>query len=68
MQKKDVEKIHTKTCQEKLNILLEQQVDLSNSFDDLLNDYEKGVKKIKVYRQMKMYNDANLNPSLYQKK
>lgn len=52
----------------KTNILLDQQVDLSNSFDDLLNDYDKGVKKIKVYRQMKMYNDANLNPSLYQKK
>jgi len=66
--RKDVDEAHLLKCQEKLNILLDQQVDLSNSFDDLLNDYEKGVKKIKVYRQMKMYNDANLNPSLYQKK
>lgn len=66
--RKDADEEHLQKCQEKLNILLDQQVDLSNSFDDLLNDYDKGVKKIKVYRQMKMYNDANLNPSLYQKK
>lgn len=66
--RKDADEEHLLKCQEKLNILLDQQVDLSNSFDDLLNDYDKGVKKIKVYRQMKMYNDANLNPSLYQKK
>ena len=43
--RKDVEKYILKHVKKKLNILLEQQVDLSNSFDDLLNDYEKGVKK-----------------------
>ena len=44
-----------------------QQKDLSNSFDELLKDYEKGIKIIKVYRQMKMYNDEDLNPILYKK-
>lgn len=56
---------HTLKCQQKLDILLEQQEDLSASFDGLLADYKDGKKKIKVYRQMKMYNDDSLNPVLY---
>jgi hypothetical protein len=44
---------------------LEQQDDLSNSIDELLSDIESGRKKMKVYRQMKMYNDPALNPVLY---
>jgi len=63
----DVENRHKKECQNKLEILKIQQVDLSLSFNQLLEDYEKGIKKIKVYRQMKMYNDKNLNPELYRK-
>ena len=51
----------------KLNILKKQRTDLSHSFDELLLDYKSGVKKMKVYRQMKMYNDSTLNPELYQK-
>lgn len=56
---------HIQRCQAKLNVLLEQQVDLSTAIDQLLNDIEQGRKYMKVYRQMKMYNDPALNPVLY---
>ena len=52
----------------KLNILLEQKKDLSLAIDQLLNDIESGKKYMKVYKQMKMYNDPDLNPVLYEKK
>ncbi|HRN79861.1 MAG TPA: DUF4254 domain-containing protein [Ferruginibacter sp.] len=58
---------HRKTCSEKLAILLEQREDLSTAIDTLLNDIEQGKKYMKVYRQMKMYNDESLNPVLYNK-
>lgn len=64
----DVSDEHKITCGQKLNILLEQQKDLSKAIDDLLDDIASGKKMMKVYRQMKMYNDPNLNPALYQKK
>jgi hypothetical protein len=51
-----------------LNILLEQRTDLSTAIDDLLTDIENGHKFMKVYKQMKMYNDDELNPILYQNK
>ena len=57
--------IHKKNCQEKLQVLLTQRLDLSNSIDDLLEDIASGTKIMKVYRQMKMYNDEDLNPILY---
>lgn len=56
---------HRMKCNNKLTVLLEQQVDLSTSIDELLADIEAGKKKMKVYRQMKMYNDPSLNPVLY---
>ena len=59
---------HRDKCQVKLNILLEQRSDLSLAIDDLLADIEKGDKFMKVYKQMKMYNDDDLNPVLYQNK
>jgi hypothetical protein len=59
---------HRDKCQAKLNILLEQRTDLSTAIDDLLTDIENGVKFMKVYKQMKMYNDDELNPVLYQGK
>jgi len=59
---------HRDKCQEKLNILLEQRSDLSTAIDDLLADIENGDKFMKVYKQMKMYNDDELNPVLYQNK
>ncbi len=55
---------HKETCRKKLNVLLEQQVDLSTAIDTLLNDIERGDKYMKVYKQMKMYNDDELNPVL----
>ena len=58
---------HRQKCQEKLNVLLEQRVDLSTAIDDLLNDFATGEKYVKVYKQMKMYNDADTNPMLYKK-
>ncbi|MFZ2284420.1 MAG: DUF4254 domain-containing protein [Lutibacter sp.] len=58
---------HRAKCQEKLNVLLEQRVDLSTAIDDLLNDFATGEKYVKVYKQMKMYNDAETNPMLYKK-
>ncbi|MBI9039805.1 DUF4254 domain-containing protein [Lutibacter sp.] len=59
---------HRAKCQEKLNVLLEQRVDLSTAIDDLLNDFSTGEKFMKVYKQMKMYNDEDTNPMLYAKK
>ena len=58
---------HRTTCQAKLGVLLEQQVDLSTAIDQLLEDIEAGRKYMKVYRQMKMYNDPSTNPVLYKK-
>lgn len=61
----DVDSDHIKTCQSKLAILLEQRKDLSQGIDELLVDIEAGNKYMKVYKQMKMYNDPSLNPILY---
>ena len=52
----------------KLNVLHEQRVDLTTAIDALLDDIAAGRKYMKVYRQMKMYNDTDTNPVLYQKK
>lgn len=62
--REDATSTHKDTCQKKLNILLEQQVDLSTAIDTLLKDIENGDKYMKVYKQMKMYNDEELNPVL----
>ena len=59
---------HKAKCQTKLDVLLEQQVDLSTAIDQLLEDIEAGKKYMKVYRQMKMYNDPSTNPVLYNQK
>lgn len=59
---------HIEACTNKLNVLLQQRVDLSTAIDQLLNDIATGNKYMKVYKQMKMYNDPNLNPVLYGKK
>ena len=55
-------------CQTKYNTLLEQKTDLMQAIDDLLQELAGGEKKMKLYRQMKMYNDPQLNPMLYNKK
>lgn len=59
---------HRAKCQEKLNVLLDQKNDMFTSINDLLTDIENGDKFMKVYKQMKMYNDDDLNPVLYQNK
>ena len=56
---------HRLQCNEKLNVLLAQRTDLSTSIDELIADIEAGKKYMKVYKQMKMYNDPSLNPILY---
>jgi hypothetical protein len=66
--REDATQDHRNACQTKLNILLEQRSDLSTAIDDLLTDIENGDKFMKVYKQMKMYNDDELNPVLYQNK
>ena len=60
----DADQSHKDGCQKKLDVLLEQRDDLSSAIDTLLKDIEKGVKYMKVYKQMKMYNDNELNPVL----
>jgi len=59
---------HRMACDEKLKILLLQRKDLSAAIDQLLYDIAAGIKYMKVYKQMKMYNDESLNPILYQQK
>lgn len=67
VERTDASTEHRQKCQEKLNVLLEQQKDLSLAIDQLLEDIEAGRKYMKVYRQMKMYNDPSTNPVLYKK-
>ncbi|MCC6274373.1 MAG: DUF4254 domain-containing protein [Leptospiraceae bacterium] len=66
--RKDVSDSHIQACQKKLDVLMDQRKDMSGCLNDLFQDLSNGVKYIKVYRQMKMYNDQNLNPALYKKK
>lgn len=64
----DVGKTHHDKCLAKLEVLKEQQQDLTQAIDALLTDMARGRKYMKVYRQMKMYNDESTNPVLYNKK
>ncbi|NNE75476.1 MAG: DUF4254 domain-containing protein, partial [Pricia sp.] len=62
--RKDASEEHIQKCAQKLNVLLEQRKDLSIAIDQLLADIEDGKKYMKVYKQMKMYNDDEMNPVL----
>lgn len=64
----DATEAHREACRKKLDILLEQQRDLSTAIEALLEDISRGRKYMKVYKQMKMYNDPSLNPVLYGQK
>ncbi len=64
----DASQQHLAACKTKLNVLLEQRVDLSTAINQLLDDIASGRKYMKVYKQMKMYNDDELNPVLRGKK
>lgn len=68
VERKDASAEHIAACQKKLDVLLEQQKDLSSAIDQLISDIEAGKKYMKVYKQMKMYNDPSTNPILYGKK
>ena len=64
----DADAAHVAKCRAKLDVLLEQRVDLTTAIDQLLEDIAAGRKFMKVYMQMKMYNDPETNPVLYGKK
>ncbi|MGN7721376.1 DUF4254 domain-containing protein [Chitinophaga sp. 22620] len=64
----DATEAHREACRKKLDILLEQQRDLATAIEALLEDIGRGRKYMKVYKQMKMYNDPSLNPVLYGQK
>ncbi len=64
----DASEDHKASCQKKLETLLIQRVDLSQAIEQLLNELSSGRKYMKLYRQMKMYNDPSLNPILYKQK
>ena len=64
----DASEDHRAKCQAKLEVLLEQKQDMFTSISQLIEDIENGDKFMKVYKQMKMYNDEELNPVLYQNK
>ena len=64
----DADATHIANCQAKLEVLMEQRSDLTTAIDQLLDDITEGRKYMKVYRQMKMYNDPDTNPVLYGKK
>ena len=68
VERTDASDAHIAACQKKLNVLLEQRVDLSTAIDDLITDIGNGDKYMKVYKQMKMYNDDELNPVLRNQK
>lgn len=65
--REDASEEHRAKCTEKLNVLLEQKKDLSKAIDQLIVDIENGDVRMKIYKQMKMYNDESLNPVLYKK-
>ena len=67
VERKDADASHREKCAAKLDILLQQQVDLGTAINQLLEDIATGVKYMKVYKQMKMYNDPETNPVLYKK-
>ena len=68
VQRPDATDEHRQKCEQKLKVLMEQQKDLSTAIDQLIDDIAAGRKYMKVYKQMKMYNDPSTNPVLYGKK
>jgi hypothetical protein len=67
-ERKDASAEHIAKTQAKLAVLMEQKTDMQLAFDELMEDIGNGSRRFKVYRQMKMYNDASLNPMLYGQK
>lgn len=67
-QRNDASEEHIQKCKEKLNTLLLQEQDMTASIGELYEDIAQGIKKMRLYKQMKMYNDPALNPILYAQK
>jgi hypothetical protein len=65
VQREDASESHREACRVKWQTLEEQSADLLTCYDQLMEEIKQGVRRYKLYRQMKMYNDASLNPSLY---
>ena len=66
--RQEASKSHREKCNAKLQVLINQREDLGSSIDDLLQDIASGSKYMKIYKQMKMYNDEDTNPVLYKDK
>lgn len=64
-ERQDATEEHILKCRAKLDVLMEQKNDMETAYDELIEDIRAGNRRFKVYRQMKMYNDASLNPMLY---
>ncbi len=64
----DASQTHRQKCISKLSVLIQQRKDLSSAIDELLDEISKGKKYMKTYKQMKMYNDEELNPILRKNK
>ncbi len=62
--REDASAAHRAECRQKLVILERQLKDLSSAIDCLLEDMRNGRCQAKTYKQMKMYNDPELNPML----
>ena len=65
LERNDCTDTHRRECRRRMNVLLQQQVDLIQSINWLLEDIASGTKTIKAYKQLKMYNDLSFNPILY---
>ena len=65
--RRDADDSHIAICRQKLKVLLEQKMDMLTSIDQLLEHLIAGRQKMKLYKQMKMYNDPAMNPVLYKK-
>jgi hypothetical protein len=68
LKREDADESHLASVKQKLYILQVQEQDLELAYDELMDDLHKGKKYMKLYKQMKMYNDPNLNPIFYDKK
>jgi hypothetical protein len=67
-ERKDAGVAHVDACAGKLTVLLAQRTDLARALEEMLGDLERGLIRMRVYRQFKMYNDPTLNPQLYQRR
>lgn len=68
LKRNDLDDELRKSVSHKLAVLKIQEDDLETCFDELMEDLKSGKKYMKLYKQMKMYNDPNLNPVFYNKK